>query len=123
MNVNIRVDSSSYLNVMRTLPAGIKREVRRKLDRHVGRRLLRRIKARTRVRTGRLKRSAYKRPGAGRAMILELGYRAKYASHVEYSPINDRNIEKVVDSNMSFIQKSLDEAVQAAADRATKGRR
>ena len=117
MQFSVTLEAGYYIWAMRRgIPAALQREIRASLDRHIGRRLLRLIRPKTRVRTGRLKRSLYKRRGAGEGLVLEIGYRAPYASFVEYGPAaRDRNIERAITGNIAMIRQEMVAAVNRAA--------
>ena len=121
MNVSIRVDSRRFMTKAQRSRSAVRAATRRTLANEIGRKLLRRLKAMTRVRTGRLRRSAFRRV-LDRGMTLMFGYTAPYAKYVEGYPINDRNLQRLVRAERPGILASLKKAVVGALSRLWKGR-
>ena len=116
------VDIKGWDRFMARFPEAVTKAVRRKLSGTTGPRLVRRVRARTRVRTGRLRRSAYQRL-VPREPAIDVGYTAPYARYVEGPPIGDDVLGSVAENQGQQVKSDIESAIKAAIKRAKGGRR
>lgn len=116
------VDINGFDRFMAKFPDETLKAVRRKLSGTVGPRLVRRVRARTRVRTGRLRRSAYQRL-VPREPAIDVGYTAPYARFVEGPPIGDDVLGSVAETEGRRVKSDIRAAIREAVKKAGGSRR